>query len=125
MEQLLFPGQSYRFYAYPALVVSVIWNFTFNRHFTFQSASNIKAAMLKTLGYYVIFAPLSIELGELYLVQTLGWNVYLVFISTMLINFVTEFIFQRFFVFAKSIDTNKRAQKKSNIEQSKNEQKIR
>ncbi len=121
MQEVLFPGQSYRFYAYPSLILSVVWNFTFNRQFTYQSASNVKVAMLKTLYYYIIFAPLSIELGELYLVQTLNWNYYVIFVATMLINFVTEFIYQRFYVFAKSIDTNKRAKEKVRKAQELNE----
>ena len=91
--------------SYIALTLSVLWNFTFNRKFTFKSASNIPIAMLKTLGYYVIFAPLSIHLGDIYLVQTLGWNQVLIQAITMVVNFITEFLFQRFFVFGKSLDT--------------------
>ncbi len=43
-----------------ALVLSVIFNFTVNRKFTFKSANNIPVAMMKVLGYYVVFTPLSI-----------------------------------------------------------------
>lgn len=91
--------------SYISLTLSVLWNFTFNRKFTFKSASNVKIAMLKTLGYYVVFAPLSIHLGDIYLVQTLGWNQILILAITMVVNFVTEFLFQRFFVFKNSLDT--------------------
>ena len=95
-----------------ALVLSVLWNFTFNRKFTFKSASNVPIAMLKVAAYYAVFTPLS-TLLEHYLTG-IGWNEYLVTAINMLINFVTEFLYQRFFVFGKSLDTNKRAQKKKN-----------
>ena len=91
-----------------SLTLSVIWNFTFNRKFTFQSASNVPIAMLKVLCYYIVFAPLSILLADMYLVKQLGWNEFLVKGITMLINFITEFLYQRFFVFRKSLDTAKK-----------------
>ena len=87
-----------------ALVLSVLWNFTLNRKFTFKSANNIPIAMLKVAGYYAVFTPLSTML-EHYLTMTLGWNEYLVTFINMFINLVTEFLFQRFFVFGKSIDS--------------------
>ncbi len=87
-----------------ALVLSVLWNFTLNRKFTFKSAANVPVAMLKVACYYAVFTPLSTLLVK-YLTETLGWNEYLVTILNMLINFVTEFLYQRFFVFGKSIDT--------------------
>ena len=88
-----------------ALVLSVLWNFTLNRKFTFKSAANVPIAMLKVALFYLVFTPLS-TLLEHYLTMTLGWNEYLVTIINMLINFVTEFLYQRFFVFGNSIDTN-------------------
>ena len=88
-----------------SLVLSVIWNFTFNRKFTFQSANNVPIAMLKVFAYYLVFAPLSIWLAQMYLVDQLGWNEFLVKGFVMLVNFITEFLYQRFFVFGKSIDT--------------------
>ena len=87
-----------------ALVLSVVWNFTLNRKFTFHSAANVPAAMLKVLAYYAVFTPLSTVLGD-WLADTLHWNEYLVTILNMLLNFVTEFLYQRWFVFGKSIDT--------------------
>ena len=88
-----------------SLVLSVIWNFTFNRKFTFKSAANVPIAMLKVFGYYLVFTPLS-TLLEKYLTDTCGWNEYLVTVINMVINFVTEFLFDRFVVFRDSIDTN-------------------
>ncbi len=87
-----------------ALVLSVVWNFTFNRKFTFKSAANVPVAMAKTFGYYVVFTPSSTLFGN-FLVQTAGWNEYLVTALNMIVNFVTEFLFQRWFVFRNSVDT--------------------
>lgn len=118
----LFTDMDYVLKSYIALTLSVLWNFTFNRKFTFKSASNVPVAMLKTLGYYVVFAPLSIHLGDLYLVKTLGWNEIIIQAITMVINFVTEFLFQRFFVFGKSLDTavSKKTVKTEEINDNKN-----
>ena len=87
-----------------ALTLSVLWNFTLNRKYTFRSAANVPVAMLKVAAYYAVFTPLSTLLGS-YLANTLGWNEYLVTALNMICNFVTEFLYQRFFVFGKSIDT--------------------
>jgi len=93
-----------------ALVLSVLWNFTLNRKFTFRSAANVPIAMLKVAAYYLVFTPASTLLGN-YLSETAGWNEYLVTILNMLLNFVTEYLYDRFVVFGKSIDTNERAVK--------------
>ncbi len=99
-----FTGWSYWPCYLIALVLSVLWNFTLNRKFTFKSAANVPVAMLKVALYYAVFTPLSTLLGN-YLAETLGWNEYLVTGLNMLLNFVTEFLYQRFFVYGKSIDT--------------------
>ena len=90
-----------------SLVLSVLWNFTLNRKITFQSAANIPIAMLKVAGYYLVFTPLSTWGGDA--LTAIGWNEYIVFVLSMLTNFVTEYLFQRFFVFGSSIDTAKKA----------------
>ncbi len=90
-----------------ALVLSVLWNFTLNRKFTFQSAANVPVAMLKVAGYYAVFTPLSTLLEHL-LAGRLGWNEYLVTGINMALNLVTEFLFQRFVVYRNSIDTAKK-----------------
>ncbi len=92
-----------------SLVLSVLWNFTLNRKITFQSAANIPIAMLKVAGYYLVFTPLSTWGGNA--LTAIGWNEYIVFILSMLTNFVTEYLFQRFFVFGSSLDTAKSAKK--------------
>ena len=91
-----------------ALLLSVLWNFTLNRKFTFQSAANVPVAMAKVAAYYAVFTPLSTLLGN-YLAGSLAWNEYLVTIVNMLLNFSTEFLYQRFFVFGKSLDSAKQA----------------
>ena len=93
-----------------ALVLSVLWNFTLNRRFTFRSANNVPLAMLLVALYYAVFTPLSTWLGS-FLSETLGWNEYLVTAINMLLNFVTEFLYDTFVVFRGSIDTNDLAQK--------------
>ena len=98
-----------------ALVLSVVWNFTLNREFTFRSASNVPIAMLKVAAYYAVFTPVTTLLGK-YLEGTCGWDGMVVTILNMLLNFVTEYLYQRFFVFGKSIDTNERARAKEGQE---------
>jgi len=88
-----------------ALVLSVLWNFTLNRKFTFHSASNVPIAMLKVAGFYLVFTPLSTWWTAVLTGPGIGWNEYVVLVLTMIVNFVTEFLFQRFVVFGKSIDT--------------------
>ena len=95
----------------PALVLSVIWNFTLNREFTFRSANNVPVAMLKVAAYYAVFTPLTTLLGD-WLTKSCGWNEYLVTGLNMALNFVTEYLYDRYVVFGKSIDTNRRAQSK-------------
>ena len=89
-----------------ALALSVLWNFTLNRRFTFRSAANIPIAMLKVAAYYVVFTPLTGLLEHLY-TEVFGWNEYLATALNMLLNFITEFLYQRFFVFGKTVDTRK------------------
>ena len=90
-----------------ALCLSVLWNFTLNRKFTFQSAANVPIAMLKVAGFYLVFTPLSTWWSAVLTEPAYGlmWNEYVVLIGTMVINFVTEYLFQRFVVFGKSLDT--------------------
>ena len=90
-----------------SLILSVLWNFTLNRKYTFKSAANVPIAMLKVAGFYLVFTPLSTWWTALLTEPAYGmmWNEYLVLALTMLVNFVTEYLFDRFFVFGKSLDT--------------------
>ena len=93
-----------------ALVLSVVWNFTLNRRYTIQSANNVPIAMLKVAMFYAVFTPASTWL-EHFLAGQQGWNEYLVTGINMVLNFVLEFLYDRFFVFRDSLDTNDRAKK--------------
>lgn len=108
----LIPALNYWACYLPALILSVVWNFTLNRRFTFQSAANIPAAMLKVFAYYLVFTPLSTILGD-WLVEVRFSGAFaisdIVFFSTLLINFITEFLYQRYYVFRGKLDN--RAQK--------------
>ena len=84
-----------------ALILSVLWNFTLNRKFTFHSATNIPVAMLKVAAYYLVFTPLSTYGGQL--LNNFGVNEYIVLIISMLLNLVTEFLYSKYIVFKDSI----------------------
>lgn len=90
-----------------ALILSVLWNFTLNRNFTFKAANNIPIAMLKVGLFYAIFTPASTILGA-YLADTLGWNDFIVTAINMAANFVLEYLYDRFFVFGKALDTREK-----------------
>ena len=92
-----------------SLVLSVLWNFTLNRKFTFCSANNVPIAMLKVTGFYLVFTPLSTWWTAMLTGAKVGWNEYLVLALTMIVNFVTEYLFDRFLVFGNSIDTAKKS----------------
>ena len=89
-----------------ALVASVIWNFTLNREITFKATNNVPIAMIKVLIFYAIFTPASTIFGN-YLAEDIGWNNTLVTLLNMLLNFILEFIYDKYVVFRGSIDTKK------------------
>lgn len=92
-----------------SLILSVLWNFTLNRKYTFHSAANVPIAMAKVAAFYLAFTPLSTWWTAALTEPSYGilWNSYLVEVLTMVANFVLEYLFMRFFVFGKSIDTKK------------------
>lgn len=90
--------------SYPlSVLLSVIWNFTFNRKFTFKSAANVPIAMAKVFGFYLVFIPLSTWLGNM--AEAGGVNEYIVLAVTMLCNLVLEFLFCKFVVYRNQEDT--------------------
>lgn len=95
-----------------ALILSVLWNFTLNRKFTFQSASNVPVAMAKVFAFYCVFTPVTTISGN-YLAEDLLWNEYIVTGINMALNISTEYLYDRFVVFRKTIDTNERAKRHS------------
>ncbi|MDY0400006.1 MAG: GtrA family protein [Bacilli bacterium] len=86
-----------------ALVLSVLWNFTLNRKFTFKAANNIPIAMLKVALFYAVFTPLSTWWGDA--LTGIGWNEYLVLGLTMLTNLVSEFLYTKYFVYRHAINS--------------------
>ncbi len=98
-----------------ALILSVLWNFTLNRKFTFQSASNVPVAMAKVFAFYCVFTPVTTISGN-YLAEDLLWNEYIVTGINMALNISTEYLYDRFVVFRKTIDTNERA-KRNNVQE--------
>lgn len=97
-----------------SLVLSVVWNFTFNRRYTFRSDANIPKAMTLVALYYLAFTPLSTWLDAS--LVTAGWHEYIVLAVCMILNFITEFLFQRFVVYRDNIDTNDIAKRAHEIE---------
>ena len=93
-----------------ALILSVIWNFTLNRKFTFKSVANVPVAMAKILAFYCVFTPMTTILGN-YLAESLHWNEYIVTGINMGLNISTEYLYDRFVVFRKTLDTNNLAQR--------------
>ena len=89
-----------------ALVLSILWNFTLNRRYTFKSAANVPVAMAKVFGFYLVFTPLSTYLGNL--AEGAGVNDFIILIVTMLANFVLEFLFCKLVVYRGQEDTLKK-----------------
>ncbi|MCR5699482.1 MAG: class II aldolase/adducin family protein [Treponemataceae bacterium] len=98
-----------------ALILSVIWNFTFNRKFTFKSATNVPIAMLKVFAFYLVFTPATTFLQKF--LCSFDWGAVdaakgqITTGINMAINLTTEYVYDRFFVFRNSIDTNTGAKK--------------
>ena len=86
-----------------SLILSILWNFTLNRRYTFKSAANVPVAMAKVFGFYLVFTPLSTYLGNL--AEAHGGNDFLILAVTMLSNFVLEFLFCKFVVYKGKEDT--------------------
>ncbi|MBE6692856.1 MAG: GtrA family protein [Ruminococcaceae bacterium] len=86
-----------------ALTLSVLWNFTLNRRYTFKSSANIPVAMAKVFGFYLVFTPVSAYLGEM--AEQSGVNEYIVLAVTMLCNLVLEFLFCKLVVYRNQEDT--------------------
>lgn len=100
-------NELFRWMYWPAylisLILSIVWNFTFNRRFTFKSAVNIPVAMAKLFGFYAVFTPLSTWLGHL--AERAGINEYIVLILTMACNLVLEFLFCKLVIYRNQENT--------------------
>lgn len=84
-----------------SIILSVIWNFTFNRKFTFKSATNVPISMTLAIIFYVMFIPVSVPGGQA--LENIGWNGTLVTLLMMVINFITEFFWDKYIVFNKKV----------------------
>lgn len=93
-----------------ALILSVLWNFTLNREFTFKSANNVPLAMFKVFCFYLVFTPISTWWGNA-LTEGAGWNDFMVLALTMCVNLTSEYIYDRFVVYRKSMNTNARGKR--------------
>lgn len=85
-----------------ALVLSIVWNFTLNRQYTFKSAVNVPVAMLKLFGFYAVFTPLSTYLGQ---IASARVNEYIVLAVTMASNLILEFLFCKFVIYRNQENT--------------------
>ena len=101
--------ESYWMSHVPSLVLSVIWNFTFNRRYTFRSDAPLVRSMLLVALFYVVFTPASAWWGTL--LERAGVHAWLIEAINLLANFVLEFLYQRFVVYRGHIDTNDIARK--------------
>ena len=106
-----FSGWGYWACYLPALVLSVVWNFTLNRRYAFRAEGSYTWQMLRVFLFYCVFTPVSTIAGD-WLAEDLGWNEYLVTALNMIANFVLEFLYDRFVVFRGKVDTNDIARRK-------------
>ncbi len=106
-----------------ALILSVVWNFTFNRKFTFKSAANVPVAMLKVFAFYLVFTPISTLLGNYFTAKFADVSAinYIVLGLTMATNMITEFLYDKFVVFRGQENTavSKKDKEKSIIKSQK------
>ena len=86
-----------------SLLLSILWNFTFNRRYTFRSDANITRAMLLVLAFYAVFTPITTVLGN-WLAEDMLWNEYLVTGINMGLNLTLEYQYQRYVVYRNRID---------------------
>lgn len=92
-----------------ALCASILWNFTFNRKFTFKDAGNVPKAMILAFLFYVPFYPFQtwyVHTIKSLLVEAIGTDGAGIIAegTVMIINFALEFMWQKFVVFRKPKD---------------------
>lgn len=92
-----------------SLILSIVWNFTLNRRYTFKSAANVPVAMAKVFGFYLLFTPVSTWLGDL--AEQNGGQDFVILIVTMVANFVLEYLFCKFVVYRGQENTMKEKSK--------------
>lgn len=109
-----------------ALCASILWNFTFNRKFTFKDAGNVPKAMILAFLFYVPFYPFQtwyVHTIKSLLVEAIGTDGAGIIAegTVMIINFALEFMWQKFVVFRKPKDKKEnKTEENENSDESKN-----
>ena len=92
-----------------AVLLSVLWNFTINRKFTFKSAGNIPRAMFLAFLFYVPFFPFKLWFNgtmPAHLVGVMGDGAaFFIEVCSMLINGILEFCWQKFVIYRNEENT--------------------
>lgn len=88
----------------PALVLSVVWNFTINRKFTFKPTNHVARDMMLVAAFYAVFTPASMWLGNGLEAWGMSLNMpeafdTVVTVASMALNLVTEYLFMKFVVY--------------------------
>lgn len=98
-----------------ALCLSILWNFTLNRKFTFKDAGNVPKAMILAFIFYIPFYPFQTWYVHT-IKELLGASINIDAAgiiaegTVMIMNFILEFIWQKFVVFRKEKPTQEQAQ---------------
>lgn len=92
-----------------SLALSVVWNFTLNRKFTFQSNANVPKVLALAFAFYIPFYPASTLFVGWFAAYLTGAGAivvagYLPKALAMIANFVLEFVWQKFFVFRDKLE---------------------
>ena len=85
-----------------SLALSVIWNFTFNRKYTFKPTGHVVRDMLLVALFYAVFTPASTWLGNW--LESIGCHDWLVQLIVMCTNLVTEYFFQKYVVYKEKAE---------------------
>lgn len=98
-----------------ALCLSILWNFTLNRKFTFKDAGNVPKAMVLAFIFYIPFYPFQTWYVHT-IKELLGASINIDAAgiiaegTVMIMNFILEFLWQKFVVFRKKKPTQTQEQ---------------
>ena len=85
-----------------SLALSVIWNFTFNRKYTFKPTGHVARDMALVFAFYAVFTPVTMWGGQK--LVSLGVFDWLVEGGVLLLNLITEYLFQKFVVYKEKAE---------------------
>ena len=100
--RMVFGEEAYWLNHLLSLALSVIWNFTFNRKYTFKPTGHVVRDMLLVALFYAVFTPVTMWGGQK--LVSLGVFDWLVEVGVMLLNLVTEYLFQKFVVYKEKAE---------------------